>query len=245
MNKKSYKQVSEIESLHWWYVGRRLIITTQLKKIKFLSSSNILEVGSGTGGNLEMLSKFGKVYAFEKNIEALNITKSQNNHKKIRITQGSCPSKIPYSRIKFDLICLFDVLEHIADDKKTLINLKNKLKVSGKIVLTVPAYEWLFGPHDTKLHHKRRYSEKKIEAIIKDANLKIVKKSYFNSILFPLIGIVRIYEKIKGKESSIEHLMPKKEINYALLTIMKIEAFFLSFFNLPFGLSMIYIVKSR
>jgi 2-polyprenyl-3-methyl-5-hydroxy-6-metoxy-1,4-benzoquinol methylase len=124
MNKKSYKQMHEIESLHWWYVGRRLIITTQLKKIKFLSSSNILEVGSGTGGNFEMLSKFGKVYAFEKNTEALNITKSKNNHKKIRITQGSCPSNIPYSRIKFDLICLFDVLEHIADDKKTLINLK-------------------------------------------------------------------------------------------------------------------------
>lgn len=112
-------------------------------------------------------------------------------------------------------------------------------------MLTVPSYEWLFGPHDSKLHHKRRYSEKKIEAILKDANLKIVKKSYFNSILFPLIGIVRIYEKIKGKESSMEHLMPKKEINYALLTIMRIETFCLRFFNLPFGLSMIYVVTSR
>jgi hypothetical protein len=112
-------------------------------------------------------------------------------------------------------------------------------------VLTVPAYEWLFGPHDSKLHHKRRYSEKKIEAIIKDANLKIVKKSFFNSILFPLIGIVRIYEKIKGKDTSMEHLMPKKEINFILLTIMKIEAFYLRFCNFRFGLSMIYIVVPR
>lgn len=119
--------MSEIESLHWWYLGRRSIITSQLKKINLLSSSNILEVGSGTGGNLEMLSEFGKVFAFEKNTKALNISKSKNNHKKIKITQGSCPNNIPYCRTKFDLICLFDVLEHIADDKETLINLKKNL----------------------------------------------------------------------------------------------------------------------
>lgn len=237
--------MDEIESSHWWYSGRRLIITSQIKKINLIRSSNILEVGSGTGGNLGMLSKFGKVYAFERNIKALNISKSKIKGKKIRIIHGSCPNNIPYTNLKFDLICLFDVLEHIVDDKKTLVNLKNRLNLNGKILLTVPSYQWLFGPHDKELHHKRRYSAKKIEKLIDDANLKILRKSYFNSILFPLIAAVRIYEKLKRIEISMGNTEPKKEINYALLIIMKIEAFCLKFFNFPFGLSMIYVVKSK
>ena len=105
-----------------------------------------------------MLAKIGNVKSFEMNNKALELSK-QNLNKKIIVKYGSCPDEIPYLNEKFDIICLLDVLEHIEDHKTTLNILKKMMSRDGIMILTVPAYKWLWSKHDELNHHFRRYTK--------------------------------------------------------------------------------------
>jgi SAM-dependent methyltransferase len=155
MEQSAYIQMKEKESLHWWFLARRLILSSIIRKLQLPNRAKILEVGCGTGGNLKMLSCFGDVYAFEMNAVARQYAEELNC---AEISYGHCPDMIPFQNLRFDLICIFDVLEHVDKDLETLVMLKKLLTNSGSIVISVPSYKWLYGPHDEFLHHKRRYS---------------------------------------------------------------------------------------
>lgn len=237
MNPNAYIEMSKDESNHWWFMGRREICKTIIRKITNAENLKILEVGCGTGGNLDFLSGFGNVSAFEMDPVALSLAKQKNPN--CNILQGSCPSNIPYASEKFDLICLFDVLEHIEDDEETLKILKNMLKENGVLILTVPAYQWLYGPHDKFLHHKRRYTLTKLCELAKFAGLKTSKASYFNTFLFPIAAIARVKDKLSSNEQSTGTNKPQNLINKFLYAIFSMERHFLKRINFHFGVSII------
>ncbi len=162
-----------------------------------------------------MLASFGQVSALEMDSSARLIA-NKRSAGRFDIRPGRCPSSIPFAGEKFDLICLFDVLEHIEEDLDTLIAVKKLLAERGRILITVPAYRWLWSAHDEFLHHKRRYNTSEIKAKTKEAGLRALKISYFNSLLFPLVALVRIKDRIFGGDSPSGMSIPVRGINNAL-----------------------------
>jgi len=244
MNPEVYIKMAETEYSHWWFSGRRAILDAMIETLSLPKNAKILEVGCGTGGNLRMLDRFGNVNAFEMDANALGIASTKTNSF-YDIRAGHCPDQIPFSDQSFDLICLFDVLEHIEQDAQTLIAIKQLLAKNGHILLTVPAYQWLWGQHDEFHHHKRRYSVSVLRQKIAVAELVPVKVSYFNSILFPLAVLVRIKEKLFASGSMAGIDIPWAPINRVLKIIFGVERFLLPRFNLPFGVSLLCVLKAH
>lgn len=236
MTPEAYTEMDNIESTHWWFRARRLILVDILEKMNLPKDAKILEIGCGTGGNLDMLSNFGEVSALEMDKNAINIaSKKTNNLYNIKL--GYCPEQLLFEEKQFDLICMFDVLEHIDDDEKTLVELKKLLKSNGKIFITVPSYKWLFGAHDKFLHHKRRYSKTRLKQLIPN-ELNILNISYFNTFLFPIAALVRLKDKLFHSNISSTTNIPSNIINKILETIFSSERYLLNYCNLPFGLSL-------
>ena len=244
MNPQAYLDMAETESSHWWFLGRRTLIAAMIKKLKLPPHAQILEVGCGTGGNLTMLSNFGDVYGLEMDPTALAIA-AEKTHNRFDIRAGCCPHDIPFQNQRFDLICLFDVLEHIADDNATLLALKPLLSETGRIVITVPAYPWLYSTHDSFLHHKRRYLASPLGKQCVALGFKVIKLSYFNTILFPLAVAVRFKDKWLGNAASTGTATPPKAINKLLLAVFAAERWVLAHGNLPYGVSLICILKAN
>lgn len=244
MNPEAYIEMDKTESTHWWFSGRRTILQQTLRSLQLPKNSQILEIGCGTGGNLQMLSQFGTVSGIEINDDAREIASKKTNYA-YDIKAGHCPDNIPFTNQRFDLICLFDVLEHIEDETETLIIIKNLLNTNGKIILTLPAYKWLWSPHDEFLHHKRRYSLKMLHDKITTARLVPEKISYFNTILFPLAAIIKLKDNLFSKKSGTGTKVPSLIINNIFRIIFSCERFFLKHYNFPFGVSLLCILTKN
>ena len=199
---------------------------------------HILEIGCGTGGNIKMLQQYGNVKAIEMDDFAIEYAKTTG----AEIRQGFLPTNFPYEE-KYDLICMFDVLEHIEEDKETLKVVKNHLNPNGQLLITVPACQWLYSTHDKLLHHKRRYSKKQLSELASDNNFTIKKLSFFNTLLFPLVIIARILDIFKTSEVATGYGTPSKIINYCFYNIFKSEKKLINKISFPFGTSLIILLS--
>ena len=158
MEKEAYKIMDDREEIHWWYLGRREILRKVIKKY-LKNNMNILDIGCGTGRNLALLQSFGKVKGIE--YDESSVIKAQKKFPNIEIKKGELPNKLNLNKDEiFDLITLFDVLEHIEDDRKSLEILYEYLSENGKLILTVPAFDFLWTKSDEVQFHKRRYRKK-------------------------------------------------------------------------------------
>lgn len=245
MEPSAYVQMSQVEQVHWWYVARRDIIRQTIKSLNLPNNAKILEVGCGTGGNLSMLSEFGQVSAIEMDENAIKIANDESAKNKVDIQIGSMPNDNPFSEEQFDLIVLFDVLEHIELDQETLHALYACLKSGGNIVISVPAYQWLWGQHDVQLHHKRRYLKGEVITKLGNAGFNIQNATYFNTLLFPLAAAIRFWEKLTKNTDVVGQKTPSSLINAILTAVFRFERHLLKFINLPFGISILAIGKKE
>lgn len=242
MDPNAYVQMAETESRHWWFVARRKILTSQIASLGLRDGARILEVGCGTGGNLLMLKTFGSVSAMEMNPDAIDIAKSKVGAS-VDIREGFCPERIPFAGEQFDLICMFDVLEHVEQDEDTLKTLAGYLAPGGRLLLTVPAYGWLWGVHDEFLHHKRRYSGDDLKSAVRRAGFKLERVSFFNTLLFPLAAMVRIKERVSRSSSASGKAIPSPLVNAVLKRVFSLESSLLQRIDLPFGVSLLAVAR--
>ena len=239
MDARIYTEMATLEQQHWWFAARRKILDKLLSTLPLPPDAQILEAGCGTGGNLAMLARHGRVYGMETNAQALELASAKGAG---QIAAGRLPAPIPFDDLKFDLIALLDVLEHIDDDAATLSALRARLKPGGWLLMTVPAYPFLWSRHDELHHHKRRYVGRDLRAVSEAAGLHISYLSYFNTWLFPLIAAARLARMGEGHSGDLS--MPNKFINALLAQIFASERLLLGRVRLPFGVSLIALARN-
>jgi len=237
MEEEIYHKHAAYEDSHWWFLGRRSIIAKILDDLPLPRNAKIMEIGCGTGGNLSLLSRYGEVHGVELDNFARNYALQRNI---APVISGSLPDDIPYPDNFFDLIVLLDVLEHVEEDERSLVELYKKQKPGGYLLLTVPAFPSLWSAHDESHHHKRRYTIRTLGPIVVKANYNIIYHSYMNTILFPIIAGLRLIKRTHGGD---DLFMPPKVINNLLYNLFSAERHFLNILSLPFGTSLLILAR--
>ena len=242
MDRRVYDRMAELDERHWWYRARRGILTDLIRrKIALPADARILEIGCGTGHNLEMLQGFGRADGIEIDPAAREIAERRLGRP---IGSAPLPELTGVEDGAYDMVALLDVLEHVEEDQAALVSIARKLKPGGRILITVPAHPWMWSAHDEVNHHKRRYTRKTLNAVIADAGLKVELLSWFNSLLFPLAASARIAGRFTGKQDSDDR-MPPKVVNGLFETIFGWERYALGRMPLPPGVSLVAIVSRR
>ncbi|MGB3641310.1 MAG: class I SAM-dependent methyltransferase, partial [Rivularia sp. (in: cyanobacteria)] len=245
MEKDFYLQYASVEDKHWWFIARRQILEKVIRKLNLPTNPQILEAGCGTGGNLQMLSRYGQVSAMELDEIACQLA---NQRQVTHVKPGSLPDNIPFTSY-YDLILILDVIEHLDDDLSALEALYYKLKPGGYLLVTVPAYKFLWSEHDEINHHKRRYRLKALKKVVKKAGYEVDYGSYFNTFLFPLVAIVRGLAKLKPKQNnnqiSSDLVVPSKSVNQILKWLFASERYLIDKFTLPFGVSVLLLARKQ
>jgi len=243
MEKEFYLEYASVEDKHWWFVARRQILQQVIRQLKLPENAQILEAGCGTGGNLQMLSRYGQVSAMELDEIACQFA---NQRQVTLVKRGSLPDNIPFAS-DYDLILILDVIEHLDNDLSALEALYYKLKPGGCLLVTVPAYMFLWSEHDELNHHKRRYRLKGLKQVVKKAGYQVNYASYFNTFLFPLIAVARGLAKLLPKRNknqlSSDLVVPSKPVNQILKWLFASECHLINKFILPFGVSVLLLAK--
>jgi SAM-dependent methyltransferase len=232
----------EFENYHWWFVARRHLIVYLIKSLK-IQFPTILDVGTGTGGNLMMFSKLGKSFGIDACDQAIELCNKRELENVIQ-----CPiERIEYEDRTFDIITCLDVLEHLPDTVGALLELKRILRDDGKIIITVPAFKILWSQHDEALCHFRRYERSSLSDDLREVGLKIEKMSYFFFASFFVVAPIRIMRRFliskQGKIHSDTTTLPPKLLNEFLKLLFRIEAKISVNFGLPFGTTLYAIVS--
>ena len=244
MSPEAYLEMAQTEREHWWFRARRDVLSSVLRRLALAPGSRVLEVGSGTGGNLDLLAEFGSVSGLEMDESALALSVERTGGR-FDIRRGRCPDDIPFHAGAFDLICFLDCLEHIWDDVGTLRRMRALLAPGGSIVVTVPAYQWLWSAHDEFLHHRRRYDRASLTRCAQEAGYRIERMTYFNTVLFPLAVAARWCDRLLRRSRSSGDAVPAEPFNAILYGLFKAESSWLARHTLPFGVSLLAVLKAE
>lgn len=242
MQKIAYQKNYEFEDNYWWFVGRKQIIQAILDGMnpKHLSLE-IVDIGCGTGGTTVILKKYGRVKGLDSSEVALSYCKKRG----LANVELYTPPELPIEEKSVDLITLFDVLEHIEDDRDFLETLNHKIRPNGYLLLTVPTYDAFWSGEDEVSLHFRRYDKRKLVNILNEANFHIVRFSYFNAFLLPAMYFTIKLSKVTNKAHESNLWPLPKIINKYLTNILKFEAYLINKISLPFGASAIVLVQVR
>lgn len=242
MERAAYREMADLDQAHWWYRARRQILEDLIRRdVHPPTSASILEIGCGTGHNLEMLGHFGRVDAIELDDESREIAQIRLGRE---IMSARLPELTGIAERYYDLIAALDVIEHIDDDHEAVAAISTRLKPGGKFLMTVPAHPWMWSAHDSVNHHKRRYSKSALKRLIEGSPLRLDKIGYFNSLLFPLAVADRLVSKLRGRDEA-EVKLPSTPINSLLEAVFAAERHLVGRLPLPPGLSLFAVASAR
>ena len=243
MEKSSYDVEAKVESFHWWFAARRKLLKSILSFINIPNNSVTLDIGCGVGSNLMVLGLVGlyKTVGLDLSFYALSLAKSRLN---LPLINGDL-NQLPARSNSFGLIIAMDILEHLEDDVNGIHELYRVLKNEGILILTVPAFGFLWGIQDVVTGHKRRYSKKEILMKLGQGGFTILRSSYFNFFLFFPILMARRMIHVIGLRIESENEVNFPLINFLFKTIFSLEVCLLKYLSFPFGVSILCIGKKR
>lgn len=241
MERVIYDRMAQLDELHWWYRARRDVLRALIERtIRPPPDARLLEAGCGTGHNFGMLGYFGTVDGIEIDAQARAHAEKRLGR---TISDAPLPELPGIARSSYDLVAALDVVEHIDDDCGAVAALGDCLKPGGKLLLTVPAHQWMWSAHDELNHHKRRYSKRRLAKLIDDSPLRLESIGYFNSLLFPIAVAARLAARASGKGGG-DDALPPRPVNYLFERVFSAERGLIGKVALPPGLSLFAVASA-
>ena len=245
MQQHTYAIMDRVEHKHWWFVGRRAILESFMRGIVAKigtqgSSIRILDVGCGTGANLEMLSQFGKAEGVDVSDDALEFCRGKGLN-----VQKGLAERLPYEDSSFDVTTALDVVEHLDDDLAGLTEMFRVTKNGGYSLIFVPAFMWLWGLQDDISHHRIRYTKSQIIERLEKAGYSIERATYANWTFFAPILAGRTLMKLTGIKPESENNVNVSALNGVFGRLFSSEKFWLKNFDFPFGVSIVVVAKKN
>lgn len=242
MQARVYEITYEVEGKHWWFVGRRKIIAAFVEQVCRRIGKRrprILDVGCGTGANLQMLSRFGVAEGVDISAEALEFCRARGLAK---VKQGPAEA-LPFEDASFDLVTGLDVVEHLDDDVAGLREMRRVLRPRGRVLLFVPAFMFLWGVQDEVSHHRRRYTRAQLRRAIEAAGLSVERSTYANLTFFLPTLVGRFIMRLTGLRPESEANINVSALNGFFGRLLGAESWWLKRMSFPFGVSIVCIAR--
>lgn len=246
MNIAEYAEMYKLESFYWWFVARRDLLESLVKEIvtenlEELDRPALLDVGCGTGINFSVLSKYGETFSTDASEEALGFCRTRGIRSLVRANLEA----LPFENSTFNVITALDVLEHVDDDLSAMDELLRVSKQDGVLVITVPAYGFLWSEHDEALHHRRRYGASELRNKLTKAGFEVERITFYITFLFFPILFMRFAQSLSKKsiEAKTSHVILPGWLNSFLIGILSFERVLLRWLNFPFGVSIVCLAR--
>jgi len=220
MDPRAYTEMYDVEDRHWWFRGRRAVIWALLSLIDLPEKPRLLDAGCGTGRHLIEFGSLGPSVGVDPSADAVAFCHQRG------LDDVRCAGleNLPFASGAFDLVLASDVLEHIEDDVAALVELRRVAAEDAHLIITVPAYQWLWTEHDVQLHHVRRYTLPVMAARVRVAGWELQRATYFNSILLAGVAATRLVARSSKRQGHTDLDRTPALLNAALELPMKLEA---------------------
>jgi SAM-dependent methyltransferase len=238
-----YQELYELEDRHWWFRSRRRFIWALLHRAEVSSSPRILDAGCGTGRNLVEFGSLGEAEGVDFSDEAVAFChrRGLDGVRRARLEE------LPFPDSRFDLILATDVIEHLEDDRRALAELRRVAAPGARLIITVPAYNWLWSEHDDSHHHQRRYTLRRLRAPVNATGWEPVVSSYYYTGMLPAVAAVRAARKVRSQGNGRSDLdLTPAALNRLLELPVQAEAKLVERgLRLPFGVSLGMVCSAR
>jgi SAM-dependent methyltransferase len=236
-------QTHRAEDRHWWYRGRRSVLEGVIAQLRLPARARILDAGCGSGRNMVELARHGTVTGIELSETSVSLARERSMGE---VIEGSV-LEMPFAADSFELAASLDVIEHLEDDLGALRELRRVIAPGGALLITVPAYQWLWSGHDEINHHHRRYTRRSLLKVAQEAGWEPVRTTYFNSLLLPVAIALRVLDRFspsKTTESSLDLWVPPKPLNWLLERPLALESALIARGGrIPAGLSLLVVLR--
>jgi SAM-dependent methyltransferase len=235
-------QTHRAEDRHWWYQGRRSVLERAIARLGLPEQARILDAGCGSGRNMVELARHGTVTGVELSPTSVRVARDRDAGE---VIEGSVMD-MRFDDASFDLAVSLDVIEHLEDDVGALQELRRVTKPGGALLVTVPAYQWLWSGHDEVNHHYRRYSRSTLLAAAESAGWRLERFTNFSSLTLPAAILLRVLERFMPSttKSSLDLWVPPAPLNWALRQPLNLEAAVIGRGgSIPAGLSLLAVFR--
>jgi SAM-dependent methyltransferase len=243
MEREYELQTHRAEDRHWWYRGRRSVLEGVIAQLRLPARARILDAGCGSGRNMVELARHGTITGIELSETSVSLARERGVGE---VIEGSV-LEMPFAADSFELAASLDVIEHLEDDLAALRELRRVVAPGGALLVTVPAYQWLWSGHDEINHHHRRYTRSSLLSVAREAGWEPVRTTYFNSLLLPVAIALRVLDRFspsKTTESSLDLWVPPPLLNWLLERPLALEAALIRRGGrIPAGLSLLVVLR--
>jgi SAM-dependent methyltransferase len=237
VKKDAFEQLAAVEDRHWWYRGMR---ATAKQILGDEPLGDVLDAGCGTGGWGAFLDQ-ARPFGCDRHPFALQLAAPRLNGRVVRASVAA----LPFAGASFDTVTSIDVLYHraVESDAVALREMARVVRPGGRVLVQVPAYDWLRGRHDAEVQTRERYTAAELRRRLQAAGLTVVRATYANAALLPFAVAWRWFERILPPGGAKDLDVPPDVANDAALAILGLEQRLLATRDLPAGLSVVAVAR--
>jgi SAM-dependent methyltransferase len=240
------------EDKHWWFATRTRAILAYLDRhLGPGRDRRVLDVGCGAGNMMHHLAHYGTVVGVDNNPKPLEVARQRG----LDVRQGS-GERLPFGDAEFDLVSLLDTVEHVPAEAQVFAECHRVLRPGGKLLVTVPAFMFLWSRNDVINMHERRYTVAELRGKLEAHGFRALRISYNNFFIFPLAALLILLRRGRAEPElasphfddeayQVEMEPASPLVNSVLSLVGKLEVALLRRFSLPFGTSIIAIAEKR